>query len=85
MYNFNVPFDNNQVVTELCRSAERDIRMPKLKQKISGGFRSEIGAEIFCRSRGYISTVKKQRLNVLDSISNIFYGNPFTVENLTPE
>jgi transposase len=70
MYNFSVPFDNNQ--------AERDIRMPKLKQKISGCFRSNFGAEIFCRNRGYISTVKKQKLNVLQSICDIFSNNPFT-------
>ena len=71
MYNFDVPFDNNQ--------AERDIRMPKLKQKISGCFRSQIGAEIFCRNRGYISTIKKQKLNVLESICDIFSNHPFTV------
>jgi len=66
-----VPFDNNL--------AERDIRMTKLKQKISGGFRSESGAYAFARIRGYISTLKKQGLQVLDALINIFLGNPLFV------
>lgn len=69
MYNFDIPFDNNQ--------AERDVRMMKLKQKISGCFRTEQGAQFFCRIRGFISTVNKQGLNILNEIFNALEGHPF--------
>ena len=68
MYDFNVPFDNNL--------AERDVRMIKVQQKISGTFRSEVGAKYFCRIRGYISTVKKQKFNVLNAIESSFLNEP---------
>ena len=69
MHNFSIPFTNNL--------AERDIRMVKLQQKISGTFRSEGGADAFCRIRGYLSTIKKNDLPVLDSLVGVFQGNPF--------
>lgn len=68
MYDFDIPFDNNL--------AERDLRMAKVKQKISGTFRSLEGANAFTRIRGYVSTVRKHGLNTIDSIRSIFTNNP---------
>jgi len=51
--------------------------MAKVQQKFSGTFRSENGAKAFCRIRSYISTVKKNSLNVLEAIEGIFKGSPF--------
>ena len=51
--------------------------MMKLRQKISGTFRSFTALVDFCRIRGYVATARKHDLNALDALRRVFAGNPF--------
>lgn len=63
-----IPFDNNQ--------AERDLRMLKVQQKVSGSFRSAGGATAFARVRGYLSTLRKQGHALLAALETLFADHP---------
>ena len=63
-----VPFTNNL--------GERAIRMPKVKQKISGCFRTLNGAVNFCIIRSYLDTMHKQGHNTFELLRHAFMGNP---------
>ncbi|WP_276943014.1 IS66 family transposase, partial [Ferrimicrobium acidiphilum] len=65
--NFAVDFDNNL--------SERDVRMLKLQNKISGGWRSEEGAQAWVRVRSYLSTARKQGHNATEVLTQLFEGH----------
>ena len=66
---FAVPFDNNE--------AERDLRMMKVEQKISGGFRTPAGGATFATLRSYVVTARKQGHSALTALRDLFAGHPF--------
>ena len=68
IHNFNVPFDNNQ--------AERDLRMIKVKTKVSGCFRTEEGARDYLKIMSYVGTAHKQGYNAYEAIKNAITGHP---------
>ena len=68
-----VPFTNNL--------AERAIRMPKVKQKISGGWRTFEGAQTFCIIRSYLDTMHKQGHNMFEVLRLTFIGRPPSPES----
>lgn len=68
IHNFMVPFDNNQ--------AERDLRMIKVKTKVSGCFRTEEGARDYLKIMSYVGTAHKQGYNAYKAIRNAILGHP---------
>jgi len=68
LHDFAVPFDNNQ--------AERDLRMLKVHQKVSGGLRTQEGIDALCRIRSYLSTLHKQGVDLCSALQQTLSGQP---------
>jgi transposase len=75
-HDFRVPFDNNLV--------ERDIRMIKIQQKISGSWRTTTGADRFFALRAYISTTRKQSRDILDALARLARHTPWLPTAASP-
>lgn len=76
LFDFSVPFDNN--------FSERDLRMMKVKLKISGCFRSLNGADFFARIRSFIMTARKQNVNTFEALASLFMDNSIATTLITP-
>ncbi len=72
----SLPWDNNL--------AERDLRMVKLQQKVSGGWRTPEGARDFCAVRSYIATAAKHGVPALAVLTQMFRGTPWTIPDPVP-
>lgn len=75
-YDFRIPFDNNQ--------SERDLRMIKLQQKISGCWRTSGGADRFLAMRSYLSSTRKQGRGIIDALSRLAEQDPWLPQGAEP-
>ena len=64
-----IPFTNNQ--------AEQDLRMIKVRQKVSGGFRTPKGARLFLTVKSDTGTLRKRSRDVWTGLINAMAGRPF--------
>lgn len=68
MTDVGVPFTNNL--------AEQALRMAKVRQKVSGCFRTAAGAKTFFTIRSYLATMRKQKVGLFDCLVSVFQGQP---------